>query len=92
MLPVRLTGPPCRLARVGAWLKIRARIGTGSLVGAKALVLERAVFPPNSLILGSPAKAVRQLTPEQVEEIRHSAAHYRDNGRDFRNGLSEVAG
>mgnify|MGYP000169697338 CR=1 FL=1 len=43
-----------------------ARIGRNCVVGAGALVTEGKEFPDGSMILGSPAKAVRQLTPEQI--------------------------
>ena len=42
------------------------------------------------MILGSPAKAVRQLTPEQIEGLRLSAQHYVDNARRFRAGLRKL--
>jgi carbonic anhydrase/acetyltransferase-like protein (isoleucine patch superfamily) len=53
-----------------------ARIGRHCLVGAKSLVTEGKEFPDGALILGSPAKVVRMLTPEQIESLRWSAAHY----------------
>ena len=46
-----------------------ARIGRNSLVGAGSLVTEGKEFPDGSMIIGSPAKAMRQLTPEQIEAI-----------------------
>lgn len=76
------------LIGIGAVVLNGARIRTGSLVGARALVLEKAEFPPNSLIVGSPARAVRQLTPEEVEGIRQSADHYRQNARAFSQELA----
>ena len=71
------------LIGIGAVVLNGARIRTGSLVGAKALVLENADFPPNSLIVGSPARAIRRLSEEDVEGIRQSALHYQQNARDF---------
>jgi len=53
-----------------------ARIGKHCLVGAKSLVTEGKEFPDGSLIMGSPAKMVRLLTPEQIESLMASAAHY----------------
>ena len=43
-----------------------------------------------SMILGSPAKVVRQLTPEQIEGLRWSARHYIENARRFRTGLKRI--
>ena len=67
-----------------------AKIGKNSLVGAGALVTEGKEFPDGSMILGSPAKVVRQLAPEQQEGLRNSAQHYVDNARRFRAGLRRI--
>ncbi len=67
-----------------------ARIGRDCLVGAGALVTEGKEFPDGSLIIGSPAKAVRQLSPEQIAGVRHAAAHYVDNARRYRQGLQRL--
>ncbi|WP_456433218.1 gamma carbonic anhydrase family protein [Nitratifractor sp.] len=53
-----------------------AVIGRESIVGAGALVTGGKVFPPRSLILGSPAKVVRELTDEEVAELYASARRY----------------
>jgi carbonic anhydrase/acetyltransferase-like protein (isoleucine patch superfamily) len=42
------------------------------------------------MIIGSPAKAVRPLTPEQIESVRQSARHYVDNARRFQAGLRKL--
>jgi carbonic anhydrase/acetyltransferase-like protein (isoleucine patch superfamily) len=51
-------------------------IGKESIVGAGSLVTKNKVFPPRSLIMGSPAKVVRELTEEEVKELYASAARY----------------
>jgi carbonic anhydrase/acetyltransferase-like protein (isoleucine patch superfamily) len=53
-----------------------AVIGKESIVGAGALVTGGKKFPPRSLIIGSPAKVVRELTDEEVEELYASARRY----------------
>jgi carbonic anhydrase/acetyltransferase-like protein (isoleucine patch superfamily) len=53
-----------------------ARIGRNSLVGAGALVTEGKEFPDGVLIVGSPAKVARELTPEQIARLQASATHY----------------
>ncbi len=53
-----------------------AVIGKESIVGAGSLVTKNKVFPPRSLIMGSPAKVVRQLTDEEVAELYASAKRY----------------
>jgi carbonic anhydrase/acetyltransferase-like protein (isoleucine patch superfamily) len=64
-----------------------AVIGEGSLVGAGALVTEGKVFPPRSLIVGSPAKLLRELTEEESARLRLSAAHYARNGARYAQDL-----
>jgi carbonic anhydrase/acetyltransferase-like protein (isoleucine patch superfamily) len=68
-----------------------ARIGRNCLVGAGALVTEGKDFPDGSMIIGSPAKAVRDLTPEQIDGLRKSAQGYVDNARRFRHTLKRIA-
>ena len=68
-----------------------AKIGKNCLVGAGALVTEGKEFPDGSMILGSPAKAVRQLSPEQIEGLKMSAQHYMDNARRYKAGLKKLA-
>ncbi|MBH9552893.1 gamma carbonic anhydrase family protein [Inhella gelatinilytica] len=68
-----------------------ARIGAGSLVGAGALVTEGKVFPPRSLIVGSPAKLLRELTEEESARLRQSAAYYAQNGVRYGAELEAVA-
>jgi carbonic anhydrase/acetyltransferase-like protein (isoleucine patch superfamily) len=75
------------LIGMGATVLNGARIGRGSLVGANALVTEGKVFPENSLIVGSPARAIRALTPEEVERHRTGAPHYVENSRRFGKAL-----
>jgi carbonic anhydrase/acetyltransferase-like protein (isoleucine patch superfamily) len=59
-------------------------------VGAGSLVTEGKEFPDGSMILGSPARVVRQLTPDQIEGLKRSAASYVENARRFRRGLSKI--
>lgn len=53
-----------------------AVIGRESIVGAGALVTKNKIFPPRSLIMGSPAKVVRELSDEEVAELYASARRY----------------
>ena len=61
-----------------------AIIGEESIVGANSLVTKNKVFPPRSLIIGSPAKVVRSLDEAEVAELYASASRYvtfKDNYR-----------
>ena len=78
------------LIGIGAIVLNGAKIGRNCLVGAGALVTEGKEFPDGSMIIGSPAKAVRQLTPEQIEGLRQSAKHYVANAQRFRRGLKKI--
>jgi carbonic anhydrase/acetyltransferase-like protein (isoleucine patch superfamily) len=53
-----------------------AVIGKESIVGAGSLVTKNKKFPPRSLIMGSPAKLVRELSEEEVKELYASASRY----------------
>ena len=79
------------LIGIGAVVLNGAKIGKHCLVGAGALVTEGKEFPDGSMIIGSPAKAVRELTPEQIEGLRQSAQHYIDNARRYHSGLHKLA-
>jgi carbonic anhydrase/acetyltransferase-like protein (isoleucine patch superfamily) len=68
-----------------------ARIGKNCIVGASALVTEGKEFPDGSMIIGAPARAVRQLTPEEVAGLPRIAEHYVTNAKRFRAGLTKIA-
>jgi carbonic anhydrase/acetyltransferase-like protein (isoleucine patch superfamily) len=68
------------LVGMGAVILDGAEIGEQSLIGAKALVTQGAKIPPGSLVLGSPAKVVRALTPKERAGLKWWAQKYVDNG------------
>ena len=71
------------LIGMGAILLNRARIGSRSLVGAGALVTEDKSFEDGKLILGSPAKAMRDLSADQMNGLEKSAEIYTANARRY---------
>jgi len=79
------------LIGIGAVVLNGARIGKGCLVGAGALVTEGKEFADGSMILGSPAKVVRQLSAQQRDGLRASAQHYVDNAQRFGTGLVRIS-
>lgn len=79
------------LIGIGAVVLNGAHIGKGCLVGAGALVTEGKSFPDGSMIIGSPAKVVRELTPDQLQGLRLSADHYVANAQCFKNSLHKIA-
>lgn len=79
------------LIGIGAVVLNGAKIGQGCLVGAGALVTEGKEFPDGSMIIGSPAKVVRSLTPKQLADLRASAGNYVANGKRFKTSLNKLA-
>jgi carbonic anhydrase/acetyltransferase-like protein (isoleucine patch superfamily) len=75
------------LIGMGAILLNRAVIGAGCLVGAGALVTEDKSFEGGKLILGAPARAMRDLTPDQTAGLQRSADIYVANARRYSAGL-----
>ncbi|MCC6296456.1 MAG: gamma carbonic anhydrase family protein [Pseudomonadales bacterium] len=69
-----------------------ARIGNNCLIGANALVPEGMEIPDNSLVLGTPAKVVRQLDARAVAMLAESARSYREKAREFLSDLVVVDG
>ena len=60
------------------------------LVGAGALITERKVFADGTLILGAPAKAVRELSDEERENLLEVAANYAQRGAYYRAHLHKI--
>ncbi len=67
-----------------------AKIGKNCLVGAGALVTEGKEFPDNSLIIGSPAKAVRILSEEDVARMHGNTDNYVKRGQLFKTQLKRI--
>ena len=64
------------LIGIGSVILNNSVIGEYCLVGAHALITENRKFPDRTLILGSPAKAIRELTEEEVEGVKYAADIY----------------
>jgi len=60
-----------------------AIIGEESIVGAGSLVTKNKKFPPRSLIMGSPAKVIRELNDDEVKELYASASRYVEFKKDY---------
>lgn len=69
----------------------RARIGARCIVGAGSLVTEGKEFPDGSMIMGTPAKLVRMLTPEEMQRMERMAAHYVEQAARHRSQITRVA-
>jgi len=75
------------LIGIGSVILSHAVIGKYCLVGAGALITERKVFADRSLIIGAPARRLRELTDEECRALEVSAQHYVDRGQEYRRSL-----
>ena len=78
------------LIGIGSTVLNGAQIGKHCIVGANSLVTENKAFPDGSLILGSPAKVVRELSSEEIAHIAWSADIYVDNAARFNASLDPL--
>lgn len=67
-----------------------AKIGKNCLVGAGALVMEGKEFPDNSLIIGTPAKAVRTLNEEDIARMKSNTDNYVKRGQFYKTNLKRI--
>jgi carbonic anhydrase/acetyltransferase-like protein (isoleucine patch superfamily) len=79
------------LIGIGAVILNGAKIGKHCLVGAGALVTEGKEFPDGSMIIGSPAKVVKVLSPEQIAGIGEIAGRYVKNAQRYIKTLKKIA-
>ena len=75
------------LVGIGARVLNGAKVGAFSLIGANALVLENAVIPPYSLVLGLPGKVVRRLTPKEAASHVPHARRYAALAKEYKKYL-----
>ena len=78
------------LIGIAAVLLNNAVIGVDCLVGAGAVVIENKSFPDRSVIFGSPAKAVREVTEDNIARMRYSADNYVQRGAHFKEHLKRI--
>ena len=78
------------LVGMGTIILNNSYIGNNCLVGAGSLITEGKTFPDKTLIMGSPAKVIRNLTEEEIEQNKLSANHYIDNFKEFKNKLNKL--
>ncbi len=76
------------LVGMGATILSHAVIGEDCIVGAQALITERKEFPNRSVIIGMPARRIREVTDEELEHIQWIAEHYVARGRRYRAELN----
>lgn len=72
------------LVGMGATVLDRAVVGEYAMVGANGLVSPGSIIPPKTLAVGMPAKPKRELSPEEIEGLKHSAEHYCEIANEFK--------
>jgi carbonic anhydrase/acetyltransferase-like protein (isoleucine patch superfamily) len=78
------------LIGMGAIMLNGSRVGANCLVGAGALITEGKSFPDGSLIVGSPARAIRQLDDEAIKMISRGAETYVQRFKQYAKGLKPI--
>ncbi len=78
------------LIGMGSTILNRAKIGRNCIIGANTLISEGKEIPDNSLVMGSPGKVVKEVSPQQVQMIRGSALHYVENWKKHRDRARQV--
>ena len=75
------------LVGIGATILNGAVVGEDCMIGAHALVPEGKVIPARSIVMGVPAKVVREVTDDDIARNRRTTANYRQNWRRFAESL-----
>ncbi len=70
------------LIGMGSIILNGAVIGKNCIIGAGALVTQNVVVPDNSLVIGSPAKVIRQVTSTEISEITENAKMYQEEAAE----------
>jgi len=78
------------LIGIGSVVLNGARIGKNCLVGANTLITEGKEFPDNVMIMGSPGKVVRELSPEQAARMGMGSMGYVRNWQRFKAGMTVI--
>lgn len=78
------------LIGMGATLLNGVNVGRNCLVGANSLLTECKAYPDNSLIIGAPARVLRELKDSEIAQLRESAAVYVANARRYKRGFAHL--
>ena len=78
------------LIGIGSIILNGAKIGKNCIIGANTLITEGKNIPDNSLVMGSPGKILRELSPEEILNIEKNANGYVARSRLYRNQLKRI--
>jgi carbonic anhydrase/acetyltransferase-like protein (isoleucine patch superfamily) len=73
----------CVIAPGSATILNGAQISNGCIVGAGSLVPPGKMYEAGLLLIGSPARAVRRVTEEELQQLKDNATHYISNGKEY---------
>ena len=77
------------LIGMGATILDNAQIGDLCIIGAHSLIPKGAVIPPRTLVMGTPGRVIREITPEEAQSLEQSARSYRELGATYRHYFSQ---
>lgn len=66
------------LIGMGSIILNRAVVGDNCIIGAGSLITQGKVIPPNSMVVGTPGKVLRQVTDDELEKVKKNAIRYSD--------------
>ena len=72
------------LIGIGSTILNKTKIGKNCIIGANTLIAENKVIPDRSLVIGSPGKIIRQVTDEEIENIKENANDYVANFKKYK--------
>jgi len=72
------------LIGIGSTILNKTKIGKNCIIGANTLITENKVIPNRSLVVGSPGKIIRQVTDEEIENIKENANDYVANFKKYK--------
>lgn len=78
------------LVGMGSVILNNVEVGENSIVAAGSVLPPRKVYPPGHLIMGVPAKPVRALTPEEIEEIKRYARDYGEHRKNYLSSFKKI--
>ena len=78
------------LIGIGSVILNNVKVGKNCIIGAKTLLTEGKQIPDGSLVVGSPGKVVRAVTPQEIQMLTLQAAHYVENAKRYRKHLQRM--
>jgi len=78
------------LVGMGSVIADGVKINSNCLIGAASFVPFQEEIPPNSVVVGSPAKVIKEISPEQLEQIAHGREIYQELAKRYLTSFREI--